>query len=84
MDCAAHYGRLIKRAQTRSIDGYTERHHITPRCLGGTDDPTNIVRLKRTALTMDYSYMQTPAFKAARSAGLKLWWANRRAQQAGG
>lgn len=27
------------------MDSYTERHHIVPRCLGGTNDPTNIVRL---------------------------------------
>jgi len=27
------------------IDGYTERHHVLPRCLGGGDDASNIVRL---------------------------------------
>jgi hypothetical protein len=25
--------------------GYTERHHIQPKCLGGTDDHKNLVRL---------------------------------------
>ena len=27
------------------MDSYTERHHIVPRCLGGTNDPLNVVRL---------------------------------------
>ena len=26
-------------------DTYTERHHIVPRCDGGSDDPSNLVRL---------------------------------------
>lgn len=28
-----------------SNDSYVERHHIVPRCLNGTDDPVNIVKL---------------------------------------
>jgi hypothetical protein len=39
------YDRLIDRARTRIIEGYTERHHIVPRCMGGGDEPENIVRL---------------------------------------
>ena len=27
------------------MDAYTERHHIVPRCLGGSNDPANVVRL---------------------------------------
>lgn len=27
------------------LQGYTERHHILPRSLGGTDDPENLIRL---------------------------------------
>ena len=45
MDYNKHYFLLIDRAKTRIIDGYTENHHIIPRCLGGDDNPENLVRL---------------------------------------
>ncbi len=45
MDYPAIYSRLIDRARTRSLSCYTENHHIKPKCLGGGDDPTNLVRL---------------------------------------
>lgn len=40
-----HYTKLIDRARLRILDQYTELHHIIPRCMGGTDDLTNLVRL---------------------------------------
>lgn len=39
------YNNLVDRAVDRNIDGYTERHHIIPTCLGGADDKDNIVEL---------------------------------------
>lgn len=45
MDYRKHYNNLIDRARVRTIDGYIERHHIIPRCMGGTDDESNIVKL---------------------------------------
>jgi len=40
------YDQLIKRAVERcSIDGYTEKHHILPRSMGGSDEPENLVVL---------------------------------------
>jgi hypothetical protein len=41
------YTSLIKRARSRQLDAgiYFERHHIIPKCLGGTDEPENIVSL---------------------------------------
>lgn len=36
---------LIKFKQNRVLDCYTERHHIIPRCIGGSDEPDNLVRL---------------------------------------
>ena len=39
------YNRLMERARTRSIEGYTEKHHVVPRCMGGSDDKFNLVRL---------------------------------------
>lgn len=31
--------------RNRIIEGYSERHHIIPRCLGGTDDEDNLINL---------------------------------------
>jgi len=46
MDYEKHYSLLIKKAQKRgTVDGYKEKHHIVPRCMGGTDDKSNIVEL---------------------------------------
>lgn len=45
MDYQKHYDALINRAQHRTLETYTENHHIIPRCLGGTDDKNNLVRL---------------------------------------
>lgn len=39
------YQRLINRAKGRTITAYKERHHIIPRCMGGTDDAENLVDL---------------------------------------
>lgn len=45
MNYAAHYERLIERAKNRVLEGYRERHHILPRCMGGTNAPDNLVDL---------------------------------------
>jgi hypothetical protein len=45
MDYKKHYNALIERAKTRTLDCYTERHHIIPRCMGGSDEESNLVDL---------------------------------------
>lgn len=45
MNYPAIYEALISRARGREIDGYTERHHVVPLCLGGGDEASNLVRL---------------------------------------
>lgn len=45
MNYLAHYGRLIERARNRLLKGYRERHHVLPRCMGGGDEPSNLVNL---------------------------------------
>jgi hypothetical protein len=42
---ARHYAALVARAASRDIGGYTEVHHVVPRCLGGEDDKSNRVAL---------------------------------------
>ena len=46
MNYEAHYNLLVERARDRFPPaGYIEHHHVTPRCMGGTDDPDNLVAL---------------------------------------
>jgi hypothetical protein len=39
------YDSIIRRGQERKLEGYSEKHHIIPRCLGGSDEITNLVSL---------------------------------------
>lgn len=39
------YNNIINRGKTRIIEGYKEKHHVVPRCMGGTDDSSNLVNL---------------------------------------
>jgi hypothetical protein len=39
------YNQIIKRAKTRQLEGYKEKHHILPKCLGGNNDKDNLVEL---------------------------------------
>ena len=45
MDYIRIYNQIIERAQNRKLDGYVEKHHITPKCMGGLDAKENIVEL---------------------------------------
>lgn len=45
MNYKRHYDALIERARIRQLSGYVERHHIVPKCMGGGNEPANIVRL---------------------------------------
>ena len=45
MNYAKIYDDLIARGKNRVLESYKERHHIIPRCLGGTDEPENLVDL---------------------------------------
>jgi len=37
------YESIIERAKIRVLTEYSEKHHILPKCLGGNDDPDNLV-----------------------------------------
>lgn len=45
MNYQAIYNRIIDRAKSRQLDCYTERHHVTPKCLGGSNTKSNLVQL---------------------------------------
>ena len=39
------YNNIIERAKNRIMEGYTEIHHIIPKCIGGTNNVDNLVSL---------------------------------------
>lgn len=39
------YDQIIEKARNRVIEGYSENHHIIPKCMGGSDYKDNIVSL---------------------------------------
>jgi hypothetical protein len=45
MDYQAIYNRLIERSKNRSLDPPFEKHHIIPKCLGGSNKKDNIAKL---------------------------------------
>lgn len=45
MNYKKHYDLLIERSKNRVLEGYVEKHHIIPKCLGGTDDKENLAIL---------------------------------------
>ena len=45
MNYSRIYESLIRRGKERIPQGYVERHHIIPKCLGGSDDNENLVAL---------------------------------------
>lgn len=50
MNYKIHYAKLIRKARNRVLGGdvYVEKHHIKPRCLGGTNETKNLVTLLPT------------------------------------
>lgn len=46
MNYQRQYELLIEKARQRgTVEGYKERHHIIPRCIGGSDEKENLVEL---------------------------------------
>lgn len=45
MNYKKHYDLLMERSRNRILEGYIEKHHIIPKCLGGTDDKNNLALL---------------------------------------
>ena len=39
------YDNITRRGQNRILEEYSEKHHIIPRCIGGTDEASNLVSL---------------------------------------
>lgn len=43
MNCLKIYNDLVEKARNSTYDGYTEIHHIKPKCMGGDDSEDNLV-----------------------------------------
>nr|QMP83333.1 MAG: hypothetical protein [Caudoviricetes sp.] len=39
------YFSIVENSKNKTYDGYTENHHIIPKCLGGSDDKENLIKL---------------------------------------
>jgi len=52
MDYRKVYDAIITRSKSRALTGYTETHHIIPKCLGGSNKKENL-----TILTARTFYM---------------------------
>jgi hypothetical protein len=45
MDYQKIYNQIIERAQNRKLEDYKEKHHIIPKCLGGSNEEENLAEL---------------------------------------
>jgi hypothetical protein len=45
MDYQRIYNQIVNRAKTRKLEGYREKHHIIPKCMGGPNKKENLVEL---------------------------------------
>lgn len=70
MDYKRIYDKIIHYRKNNVYNGYTEKHHIIPRCLGGSNDKDNIVRLSakehyicHLLLTKIYKYDKISYYK---------------------
>jgi len=45
MDYQKIYNQIVERAKSRLLEGYSEKHHIIPKCLGGSNEYNNIIIL---------------------------------------
>jgi hypothetical protein len=70
MDYQRIYSEFIadRKRREASLIGYSEKHHILPRCLGGGDEPENLVRL--TAGDHFFAHLLL-----AKAHGGRLWYA---------
>lgn len=70
MNYLAVYERLIQRAKRRSLTGVVEIHHIMPKCLGGTNEEFNLVKL-----TPEEHYTAHQLLVKIYASNSKLLWA---------
>ncbi len=73
MNYAAHYDRLIVRARLRVLSGYVERHHVVPKCVGGNNEQSNIVRLTADEYFVAHQLL-VKMYPDNRKLAIAAWW----------
>lgn len=69
------YNTIIKRAQTRTIIGYVEKHHIIPKSLGGSNAKSNIVSLTAREHFICHMLLPKMVDGMQRQKMIHAWWA---------
>jgi hypothetical protein len=69
------YNTIIKRAQTRTITGYVEKHHIIPKSLGGSNAKSNIVSLTAKEHFICHMLLPKMVDGIQRQKMIHAWWA---------
>ena len=69
------YNNIIKRAQTRTITGYVEKHHIIPKSLGGSNAKSNIVSLTAKEHFICHMLLSKMVDGIQRQKMIHAWWA---------
>jgi hypothetical protein len=70
MNYRAHYDKLMQRAKERVLGGYIERHHVIPKCLGGSNARENIA-----ILTPEEHYVAHQLLVKLYPGNMKILWA---------
>ena len=76
MDTKRIHDQIIKRALTRGRQSeYVESHHIVPRSMGGSDDPSNLVFLTAREHLIVHKLMVRHTEGAAKRKAINAYWA---------
>ena len=69
------YYTIINRAQTRQLNCYTERHHIVPKSLGGSNESSNLVSLTAREHFVCHMLLTKMVSGIQRQKMVHAWWA---------
>jgi len=69
------YYNIIDRAQTRLLNCYTERHHIIPKSLGGSNEFSNLVSLTAREHFVCHMLLTKMVTGIQRQKMVHAWWA---------
>jgi hypothetical protein len=69
------YYSIINRSQTRQLNCYTERHHIIPKSLGGSNESSNLVSLTAREHFVCHMLLTKMVTGIQRQKMVHAWWA---------
>lgn len=69
------YYSIIDRATTRSVSGYTEKHHIIPKSLGGSNKTSNLASLTAREHFICHMLLTKMVSGKHRQKMVHAWWA---------